>query len=193
MTQEEIFHLQAEIQRLQKENDRLKVYSVVPPEKIVERAPSELKVDPIFEKLRDQQQQLTNANLMFAKVKELSQQSEKALSALIPALEVQFHGMKNEIEQLKTAHLETENAYVSVVEKLEAQIRDFKQQWQQQEVDFAFRMKKMEIRQNEISRELQESQALNENYLSELKALRTEAEAPEDKSNPFTSLSIFDL
>lgn len=193
MTQEEIFELQAELQRLQKENTRLKALSVVPSSHTTERIPSDLKVDPLFDKLRDQLTHLSDANLIFVKVMELSQQAEKDLSALIPALEVQFHGMNNEIAQLKTANIDMENAYVSVVEKLEAQVRELKEQLKAGDQQLSARLSAMEQRQAEMEAHLTQSQALNARYQEKLEALQEEKNAAPEKANPFTSLNIFEL
>jgi hypothetical protein len=127
MTPEEILQLRAENNRLQKENARLRAFTVLPKENNQAHEPSGLEVDPLFQKLASQLQQLREANLISAKVLELSQQSEQAMAALIPALEVQFHGMNNEITQLKAANLDLENTYASVVEKLEGQVKALRQ------------------------------------------------------------------
>ncbi|MEL7341943.1 MAG: hypothetical protein AAGM67_15790, partial [Bacteroidota bacterium] len=127
--QEEQQHLLQEINQLREENARLKAVNGLSqmPE------PSELEVDPLFLKIKQQLIHLQDANIISHKAMELTQQAEQALATMIPALEVEFHGMHNQIKQRDEANVDLENTYVAVVQKLEEQLKLLKQEMTDQE------------------------------------------------------------
>ncbi len=187
--QEEMQHLLDELSQLREENNRLKAFNGLSqmPE------PSELEVDPLFLKIKQQLVHLQDANIITQKSMELTQQAEQALSAMIPALEVEFHGKNNQIEQLKAANVDLENAYVSVVEKLENQLKELKKQFAEQENRLEAKLEALHQQQNELEASLKESQVTNADLKEQLDAVQTKKDQTLVEINPFKSLNIFDL
>lgn len=187
--QDEMKHLLDELTQLREENIRLKAvsgFSQMP-------EPSELEVDPLFLKLKQQVIHLQDANIISQKSMELTQQAEQALAAMIPALEVEFHGQNNQIKQLKAANLDLENTYVMVVEKLEKKLKAFKKQFIDQENRLEERSAAFQNQQTDLAAALNDSQALNADYRAQLASVETKKELAPEEASPFKSLNIFDL
>ncbi|MFK7922526.1 MAG: hypothetical protein AB8H47_11250 [Bacteroidia bacterium] len=182
-------HLLDELTQLREENVRLKAVSGLSqlPE------PSELEVDPLFLKIKQQLIHLQDANIISQQSMELTQQAEQALAAMIPALEVEFHGKNNQIKQLKAANLDLENTYVMVIEKLEQQLKEFKQRFLDQENRLEERLAEIQQRQSDLEAALTESQTLNADYRAQLNSIETKKELAPEEASPFKSLNIFDL
>ncbi|MEL6593586.1 MAG: hypothetical protein AAFQ68_26025 [Bacteroidota bacterium] len=188
--QEEKQHLLEEIAQLREENTRLKAVSGL--SQIPE--PSELEVDPLFLKIKQQLIHLQDANIISLKAMELTQQAEQSLAAMIPALEVEYHGMHNQIKQLGEANVDLENTYVAVVQKLEEQLKVLKQELTDQEDKMETRLQELQNQQAELQTALNESQELNALYRQQLAQQQEQHEAAKANStNPFKSLNIFDL
>lgn len=187
--QEEMQHLIDELTQLREENSRLKAVNGLSqmPE------PSELEVDPLFLKIKQQLIHLQDANIISQKSMELTQQAEQALSAMIPALEVEFHGKNNQIEQLKAANVDLENTYVSVVQKLEEQLKELKQRFADQENRFDTKLESLQKQQTELEDSLKQSQAMNANFREQIELVQTKKDQTPVEASPFKSLNIFDL
>ncbi|MEL7534980.1 MAG: hypothetical protein AAFN10_27000 [Bacteroidota bacterium] len=187
--QEEMQHLLEELSQLREENTRLKAVNGLSqmPE------PSELEVDPLFLKIKQQLMHLQDANIISQKSMELTQQAEQALAAMIPALEVEFHGKNNQIEQLKAANVDLENTYVSVVEKLENQLKELKKQFSEQENRLESKLEALQKQQSELEESLKESQLMNAAFKAQLESVQIKKDQTPVEANPFKSLNIFDL
>lgn len=182
-------HLLNELAQLREENTRLKAVSGLSqmPE------PSELEVDPLFLKIKQQLIHLQDANIITQKSMELTQQAEQALAAMIPALEVEFHGKHNQIEQLKAANVDLENTYVSVVEKLESQLKELREHFVEQENRFDTKLAALQKRQRELEEALKQSQVLNAELKEKAQSVQRKKDQTPVEANPFKSLNIFDL
>ncbi|MEO0473259.1 MAG: hypothetical protein AAF206_26840, partial [Bacteroidota bacterium] len=164
MTQEEMSALQQKIDLLQRENERLRAFSDLPQPKASE-SETDFQVDPLILKLRQQYLSLRDANLIFQKVQESSLAVERAFSALLPALEVEFHGMSQRLGNMENNLQDSENTYVSVVEKLEKQVRELRadlasqsSQWQAEKADLTANLKASQGKLSDAWQEIQQLQ-----------------------------------
>ncbi|MEM8887952.1 MAG: hypothetical protein AAGD28_08195 [Bacteroidota bacterium] len=93
----------------------------------------EVKRDPALKALNAQLPAIRQAFELMKQSQEISEKVKMSMEALVPALEVQLYGLNSEIEQHVLNQEETENAYASVVRKLEDQLRIERFQFEERE------------------------------------------------------------
>ena len=93
----------------------------------------EVKRDPALKALNAQLPAIRQAFELMKQSQEISEKVKMSMEALVPALEVQLYGLNSEIEQHVLNQEETENAYASVVRKLEDQLRVERLQYEERE------------------------------------------------------------
>ncbi len=89
----------------------------------------EVKKDPTLRALHAQLPSIRQAIELFKQGLEISEKVKMSLEALAPALEIQIFGLNSEVEQHARNQEETENAYASVVHRLEEQLRTLRQEF----------------------------------------------------------------
>jgi len=91
----------------------------------------EVKKDPTLRALQAQLPSIRQAFDLMKQGLEVSEQVKKSMEALVPALEIQIFGLNSELEQHTRNQEETENAYASVVRKLEEQLKSERQTFEE--------------------------------------------------------------
>jgi hypothetical protein len=185
--QQEFEQLRQTIAALRLENQKLKAAAGLPLNG--HRNGQSLEEDPALRALARQfeavQQLRAQGETQVAGLKK----AEQALAALIPALEVEWRGLRQQAGQYRQQVDETENTYASVVEKLEHQLRDLrfdmKSELQQQQQTHEAAKLKLQRRLASLGEELETAR-------QDLAKAREERQEAPQRPHPFSDLSIFD-
>ncbi len=184
MSGQDIQKLQAELESLRKENQQLKVaayqYSL-PESPNVQELPV-IEKEPILNALAAQLSELRHANAQVRDALVSYEEVQGALEALIPALELQLKGWANQVEHLQTTAVETENAYASVVSKLEVKLKEVSKK------DSITSEKQIQALRRQI--DLQSLQI--ERLQQQIHQQSTQDGSNDASDDPFTNLNIFD-
>lgn len=91
----------------------------------------EVQKDPTLRALHAQLPAIRQASELLKQGLEISEKVKMSMEALVPALEIQVFGLNSELEQHARNQEETENAYASVVRKLEDQLKALRQEFEE--------------------------------------------------------------
>ncbi|RMG67821.1 MAG: hypothetical protein D6722_12615 [Bacteroidetes bacterium] len=154
MSSEEIDRLQYELESLRQENQKLKTTVAQPtggrpPEPEAPAVP-----DPVFKGLLQQYQRLKEVNARLQGLFAQYDEAERALAALLPALEIEFKGQSSEIAQLQQSLVETDQTYAEVVARLEQQLKAVRQENESREArlreDYTHQLQALKQRMQEL-------------------------------------------
>ncbi|MEZ4828098.1 MAG: hypothetical protein R3C61_17710 [Bacteroidia bacterium] len=197
MAHEEVEKLKKEINALLRENQQLKaaLHIHLPHNGNGNGTAHKAKTDPVLVAMAEQLDQIRAIQRIMSDSLKAISTVGSSIEAILPALDIQLRGYDTTIAQLKEHQEGAENAYASVVKKLENQIREMRQDFTETE---------QIIHQNHQKQltELQEKIASMEGELdktrAELSAVKEKTTSEgglsgQDNSNPFSSLSIFGI
>jgi chromosome segregation ATPase len=193
MAQETLEQLRAELESLRRENQLLRVSARQQKYSPHLELPESVRYTNLLPTFQSQLRHLKQANQQLAAATSLFSELQRSFETLIPALELQITGWTNEIHQQQQAQLDLEQAYASVVGRLEERIKAL-----QQQVAAA----SPEALQQQLSH-LQKDRERMRRRIAELESIcqRDEARRDEpieqnsssdDSDDPFTDLNIFE-
>lgn len=201
MAPEDLQQLKAELTTLRQENQRLRqAKTIISAEGVpLQELPEAIPPDTLLPTLVRQLDQLQEANAQFKTAVDLFDEVQRSLGTLIPALEVQFTGWTNEIYHLRTAQNDAEQAYASVVSRLETQLNNLKARANEpRSADLAQQLLTTQQEREQLQRRVGElEQALHTKQENVVRPAEQDSDPSHssqgDMQGPFTSLNIFDI
>jgi len=142
---------------------------------------------------QQQLQHLKQANTQLAAASRLFTDLHRSLETLIPALEVQITGWTNEIYQLQQAQQDLEQAYATVVGRLEGRIKSLKEQVAEASPEaLQQQFSSLQKERERMRRRIQELEETCQTYEAQIeRQVNGSTSSTDDHENPFTDLNIF--
>lgn len=158
----------------------------------------EVQKDPTLRALQAQLPSIRQASDLLKQGLEISEKVKMSLEALVPALEIQMFGLNSELEQHVRNQEETENAYASVVHKLEDQLKNLRQEFEakveglkQNSLDEIAQLRKTVGYMNEELNKAIELTNIYQKLYHDLKDQQKVVSTKENKSNDADRLNMF--
>jgi chromosome segregation ATPase len=193
MAQETLQQLKTELETLRRENQLLRESVGRRKNGHQQELPETVRPTNLLPAFQQQLQHLKQANIQLAAASTLFTDLHRSLEALIPALEVQITGWTNEIYQLQQAQQDLEQAYATVVSRLEGRIKALKTQVAEASPEgLQQQFSSLQKERERMRRRIAELEATCQTYEAQIeRQVNGRTSTTDDQDNPFTDLNIF--